>query len=419
MNRYEQFHDHFQRHYQEYQTAEVAFLKVVKKSGLRAIHAAMDGGPINVRVWAHPTEVSRRETVWVYPTEIEGVTALREIVKRHRRVRVTIAAAVDAGKAYLDAYGKWEGRQITGQRRKQAARRIQHVDAYKRNRAFVFGSKLRPSRPVRNAQQLIKYMDSQRRGEIVTYLENSNNAARTEYAVIWGNPENVGVDVAVEEDFSEIRKAYGHVKRSYRIRVHAVNKRRADLPGGRRNLDGVLTLDCEQVAAPCDGVRMWRATWITPSRGVSWDTEHGYIASMGEDFSHAATAKGAVANLRRRRTIESRGGYLRLAARAANRKAARVAAAASYLATLSSREVIERHGDLRLTFAVARGAGLCEAGIKSWCARNVPDLDYRTDSVSVAEALTCGDLASLVLDAVAVAIARAGAYVEREEAVAA
>ena len=193
---------------------------------------------------------------------------------------------------------------------------------------------------------------------------------------------------------------------------------RRELPGGRRNIDGLLTLAAEQIPAPCDGARAWSATWARKQAGVAWGVSSGAIVAIGDTIAHGADVRRALATVRRRLTIQARGGYLRLAARASERRRARVAAAAEALADLSHAEIVRRWGSLRLTWATARAAGLCDDGVRSWCARHFPELNPRRDSVTAEAALQTGDLTGLVLDAIVIAVARHGAHVEPSAATA-
>lgn len=71
------------------------------------------------------------------------------------------------------------------------------------------------------------------------------------------------------------------------------------LKRGLANVDGFLTLNAQQMAAP-QGLELFRATWAERARGYAVNVRRGFIARNGEVAFHADTIQGALDGVRRK-----------------------------------------------------------------------------------------------------------------------
>ena len=240
---------------------------------------------------------------------------------------------------------------------------------------------------VSSTADLAARLDTQRRLDIAAQFERAITYGAV--AVTWHTQaDECGVSVDSEQDSRGYGKSCKFPKTSWDIQVRAQKLRRAQLPGGKREIDGLVTLAADPVAgvvtvaadpiAGTDGA--WSAVWTEKSRGVSWHVRRGYIVEQGGDVVHGRTLADALGTLRRRQTAAQRQTLAALG--------------------LSRAEVMKNYGDRRLSWSLARRAGLCEDGIRAWVARNFPTLDARHDTVTVRDALNTGDSTQLVMRAI-------------------
>lgn len=75
---------------------------------------------------------------------------------------------------------------------------------------------------------------------------------------------------------------------------------------------------------------------------------------------------------------------------------------------MSVDDLVERYGDIVLTWRLARRAGLCADGIRAWARQHFPDRNPETDTVTVREAIATGTESDLVIATIAKAIRKPG-----------
>ena len=237
----------------------------------------------------------------------------------------------------------------------------------------------------RGTKVLARHLDARRRKEVKRHFEPAyvNGVTCTDWV---DSLDACGVEVTSREDWGGYSRSTPYPMTVWTVTVRAMRHCAADLPGGRniddcRLADGLITLGAEGIASPDGVTRAWRAVWAVKSRGVSWDIRHGVIVERDGEVVHGATLERAMATLRTRRTVAQR---TALARRGIDRATA-----------------LAVHGERRLSWRVARRAGLCADGISAWVARHFPELHPRRDSITVREALETGDSEALVLRAVA------------------
>lgn len=132
-------------------------------------------------------------------------------------------------------------------------------------------------------------------------------------------------------------------------------------------VDGLVTLAAEPVDAPA-GYSAWRAVWIVQGRGYSASADSGVIVredGRRPQTAHADTVDAGVRLLKRR-------------ARAAT------VAGAAHVADL------QQHRHVHVALTDARRAGLCDPGIRAWCARAAIDPSIGATIGQVLDALDAG-----------------------------
>ena len=307
-----------------------------------------------------------------------------------RRKGVTRAVAEREGRAFRLAVLQWD-------------EVIRKVKQYRWKMKVQF---LKPgSRGPRNGWDLAGHLESSRREAVSMHFDVF---ARGAIIVTWGA---LPISDAREREASHEHYARIEVESEkrwyldgrlanwpvveYDVKVRAQKMYRADMPGqhdislvgGNRNIDGLITLAAKQVPSPDGEVRAWEASWARRSRGIAWNVIHGAIVEAPDGTCvHGATVKSALSNLKRRQT----------------RSQQKVAS----IMGLDLPEVIQKYGERRLNWRIARRAGLCADGIIGWVMEHFPDLDPRKDSITVKQALATRSSETLVLRAIEAASRR-------------
>ena len=313
-----------------------------------------------------------------------------------RRKGVTRAVAEREGRAFRLAVLQWD-------------EVIRQVKQYRWKMKMVFrktGSK------VRNAWDIAGDLERSRRLAVSMHFSRFNHGVVT---VTWGalprsdaremddsHEHYAGVEVESEKTWTLDGKLMNWPAMKYHVRVRAQKLYKADMPaqwdlglprhtqnriGGNRNIDGLITLTAKQVPSPDGEVRAWEASWARRSRGIAWNVIHGAIVEAPDGTCvHGATVKSALSNLKRRQTRSQR--------------------SAAVAVGMDLPEVIQKYGERRLNWRIARSAGLCADGITGWVMEHFPDLDPRKDSITVKQALATRSSESLVLRAIEAASRR-------------
>ena len=318
--------------------------------------------------------------------EVGGEPTKKDVaaIARHsRRSKSTLRGATAALLSYAEALLG-----LTSARRKhgQAANSLRVAgESVSRDRG------VRPvrGRAIRDAVTLAKGLDRARKNIIERCLGEAFSHGNV--SVTWADDRS-GIYVDFEEDWQGYSKKCKYPMRIWEVRVRAQKLLRSELPGGSREIGGLLTLAAEQLPSPDGETRMYRATWARKGAGVSWHIESGYIAVdaaspadpiFNSDIRayHGRCAATALRGLNRRRRVRQADELRRRG--------------------ISRDTAIAEYGDRKLSWRIARRAGLCAAGIRAWAERHFPHLDPMRDRITVREALETRSSEALVLDAVA------------------
>ena len=387
-------------YWQTYRAIRKAAVKAIGKRGVAAIESLGDVGTLTRR---------------------------REIAREFRRVKIKARVAEDAANNYASVhYGVFpEWRRI---RREKAAeglaleRRAQYARIANgfaptfppsvlanwpilgsRRRALAYpdyGAYRYARDGYRTTVQLAERLEELRRAAVA---DTYNVAMHGSVSVEWVDRfADCTVSVRQNDDWTIYGRSCKYPAKVHTVTVRAMRAYVRDLPGARRDIDGLVTLGAEGIPTPDGATRAWRAVWSARAQGIAWRTEYGMIVEGpdGEivhakarprfedspDETRARTLKSAMATLRRRRTA------------AQSARLARIG--------ISRDEAVREHGARRLSWRIARRAGLCAPGIRAWCTTHFPDLDPRRDTVTVRDALATGTSEDLILRAVALVAAR-------------
>ena len=178
------------------------------------------------------------------------------------------------------------------------------------------------------------------------YYEASNLTVEVDWV---DSPDACDIQVETTEEW-ESRPAR-RATRKHTATVTAAKMYRRDLPAGRRDLHGLITLWARKVSPT-----VWEAVWARKSVGVSWRIQRGYIARWGDshEYAHAQTVGHARGVLTRRM-----GDGLPASPSDVARLAGQVARQSFDMAT----------GNIMVRERDAKAAGACLPGIRAW--RNV------------------------------------------------
>lgn len=187
------------------------------------------------------------------------------------------------------------------------------------------------------------------------------------------DPSDVGVQQPARLDYSYYGKSYPGAVRPPKkivdttITIPAAWRLRVQRRG-LAEVDGLITLDAQQLEGTQADFEVFAATWLQQGRGYTVSDVRGYIArhiKSGETY-HGKTAEQAL-----------RGVHRKLGTRKANAKLQNL------LDKHGLDQIVTNHPDLDVTLNDARNAGACEYGIKAWCERC--DLHYEDGSATLAE----------------------------------
>ena len=276
----------------------------------------------------------------------------RELARKYRRRTAKRADdAVTAIRNHIAIYREWSSRRTVIGNARMAARRIPDRPS------------LRDRHELREAEFIAR--DDQ---EIWDYLIGHGNG---EVRVVRSEDHRPHVAHADVPDWDYHRLQSSKYRNNYPPRRYHIitayippGDMRA-LPGGVRDLQGLMTLSASPVPSPEGDA--WEAKWMSHGRGYSWSTESGYIVRIegGRDgqsiYTHGTSVTRALATARRRRTSMT-----------APRKLPRDMAGREHFV---------------LNWSMARAAGMCETGIRSWVMRHFPGLDPLKDTITIQEAL--------------------------------
>jgi len=127
------------------------------------------------------------------------------------------------------------------------------------------------------------------------------------------------------------------------------------------DLSGLLTLDAIPVSSGSPDIELYKAIWVSQSRGFTVNTHRGFIARSGDFDYHAETAEKALTGIRKKMAA-----------------AGEQAKPRSPLA-ITDEEFIKRFSrrdkDCMVSLDDARESGSCETGILHWCENVGIDLD--------------------------------------------
>ena len=255
--------------------------------------------------------------------------------------------------------------------------RMKRREELGRNRSFKIAKTGRPT-PV-----LAKILDNRRKLEIETFFSGCFTNGKTH--ISWVDNNYLGIHVDNWENWDGYSRQTKFPMKIWSISINAQKMLKKDMPGGRRIIDGLLTLSALQIPSQDGENRVWKAVWGRKAKGVNWKVENGYIVEgIDGEITHGKTIKTAIATLKRRRTITQ---SMLLAKIGINRT-----------------EALENHSDKKVYFRHARRAGLCEEGILSWAETHFPGRNPKRDFVTVSEILQTRSSESLALKAIAVAV---------------
>lgn len=217
-------------------------------------------------------------------------------------------------------------------------------------------------------------------------------------SVRFGEP---AVSVQTTTKWVSGRRGFGKVTDSQTTDLRVPETWIDDVHGrGLDYLDGLLTLSAELVEV-CDGIEVYRATWVRQGRGYDLTRERGMIArhvASGTTYhSTASDSRGmfcprkAIAGLRRKMTAQGVPAEVRAARsrEAAERRASRRAAQLGRLLERVARWDLDDIRDVVVTRADSIRAGNCEPGTDQFIDRVFPDRSYDSSA-------TIGEIAQRV-----------------------
>ena len=187
---------------------------------------------------------------------------------------------------------------------------------------------------------------------VLLAFDRAGLRAQSAPAVMYGTGS---LDYRIRSYYKKHSDRFATVEHSLTLHVPA-NWRRTVERAGLAVVDGLMTL-----AARATAPGLYAAVWIEQGRGYRAAPIAGYIARAGALTYHALTSDAAREGLARKLAG-------RRAAPRVQRLAARVAA----------------RPDAIVSVALARGLGLCEPGIRAWCAR--AGIDVAREAIPVTEA---------------------------------
>lgn len=233
----------------------------------------------------------------------------------------------------------------------------------------------------RNAEQLKKALHMQRRIELEHWFDVFKNGS---LKVVWTSAlSDCKVLVDYEMDSNGYSSRCDFSMKVWSVAVHAQQLMRSELPGERREIDGLITLGANQadaeLAEQVGADRVWRVRWARKRKGIEWTVHDGFIAQIGEVLSHGNTPQQAAANCKRRITVDRHNQEDILIRKAIKQ--------GDSLERTFTAEELNCPIDLRL----ARRAGMCKDGVIAWAEDHFPKLSPMTDTITVADALPYAD----------------------------
>lgn len=168
------------------------------------------------------------------------------------------------------------------------------------------------------------------------------------------DPKDVGVSVETWTEWEKVGQStypHKHTRRDFHIpRMWGTRVLSRDL----ESVDGLLTLDADEVSSPVDGVRLFAARWLEHARGYDVHLHTGFIAMSGSYAYHGADMRRALAGLNRKRTLAKTTPEVKEAL-AQKRREARAKA------------LVARCGTVAVTMEDSEAVGNCDYGTRSWC----------------------------------------------------
>ena len=312
--------------------------------------------------------------------------AARKHCRKGRTKRAAVEAARRAHTAIHEGFPDWRRKRRNAMRRAVEAA-LRETDRGSNGRVIAIAARGERWPQVasggalaapRTTRKLAEQLDEDRRHDLRRAFDTFANGS---IPVHWVDSlDDCGVAVDSALDWDGYSKSTRYPMKLWTVRVRALRMQRADLPGGERVVDGLVTLGAEGIPSPDGETRAWRAVWAVKRRGVDWDIAQGIMVQHGEDVVHGRDLRTAMRTLRARRTTAQR--------------------EALYRQGIDRATALAEHGDKRINWRIARRAGLCADGICAWVARHFPELNPRRDSITVRQALDTRDSESLVLAAV-------------------
>ena len=150
----------------------------------------------------------------------------------------------------------------------------------------------------RSMQSLVHHLNMRRAEELTNHVEGWNSRVNIE----WVEAENCGINQSeVECNERKSSKYYGIF---WNIQVRAQKLYTRDMPGERRNINGLITLSAIKIPTANDNHKIWRCCWLERSRGATWRHRKGFIAKGYGHLVHGGTVKIALDSLYCRVRVE-------------------------------------------------------------------------------------------------------------------
>jgi len=275
-------------------------------------------------------------------------------------------------------FRRWEIRDNAETRKLSSSDRQLVIDAISRHNQRVERGNWQP---VTTRKDFVAILTAQVQAEVqpmIKRLYRTNVSGHTTITVKIGAPAAGGYTTNNWNVYSKNTTYPGHDAKINVTVMHGWRRQIASVEG-LATAGGMLTTHARNIET-----NVWEATWITQGRGVDLNINTGYIATDGNEWTHAETADAAKKLLVRRQ------------------RAAQRAAAAKSLQFNSVSQLIERYGSLLVTVSDSNKAGNCETGTKNFIERFFPG----RNSATVAEVLGVNVQQTFAIKACLVAIAR-------------
>lgn len=248
--------------WQEYETARREAVRVIGKRGVADLDALREASGTK------------------YPRKM-----LTEASRKYRRKGMTVVDGVVASEHYLAACEHFD----------EARKRARHElgrGAHAPTRTFS-------KRRIRNAAEIAHSLEWMRTNDLTREFRNAY--AHGDTAVAWCDGlSDCRVEVHYTDDHNGYSKSCKYAMRVWHVEINAMKMQACDMPTGRREIDGLITLGAEPDERESGVVwQVWKAVWAERGRGVYWHTRRGYIVQdQTGEITHGRTISAAIGTLR-------------------------------------------------------------------------------------------------------------------------